>query len=125
MSAESTLASRITEARETKGLTPGQTANRVGVKLKTYRNWENGTTEPRANRLQMLAGVLGVPLLWLIQGAEEHDPVLDQASKLDQLESKLERLNSLQREAAQLASELSVELARIRHVEEELEELAA
>lgn len=125
MSEEYCLAHRIKEARDTKGLSDAALANRVGVKLKTYQNWETGKTEPRANKLQMLAGVLGVPLLWLIQGAAEHDPVVDQTSRLDQLEAKLDRLIALQREVAQLTTELAGELASIRHVERELDELAA
>ena len=125
MPEQSSLAARICEAREMKKLTPAQTANRVGVKLKTFQNWESGRTEPRANRLQMLAGVLGVPLFWLIQGGEEHDPVLDQSARLDQLEVKMERLHALQRELTQLTSELSAELAHLRDVDDQLEELVA
>ena len=125
MTGETNFATRLKEARENKGMSTAEIANRIGVRLRTYENWEDGKTEPRANRLQMLAGVLGVSLLWLIQGAEQHDPVIDQATRLDQLEAKLERLNSLQREVTQLTTELSNELTRMRHVERELDELAA
>jgi hypothetical protein len=35
------------------------------------RNWENDISEPRANRLSMLAGLLNVSMMWLINGEGE------------------------------------------------------
>ena len=38
------------------------------MRPQTLRNWEEDRAEPRANRLQMLAGMLDVSLVWLISG---------------------------------------------------------
>jgi hypothetical protein len=37
----------------------------------TLDAWENDWKEPRANRLQMLTGMLGVSLRWLLTGVGE------------------------------------------------------
>ena len=63
-----TLGDRITGAREASGLSQSELARRLGVKLATIRTWENDQAEPRANKLQMLAGMLGVSIMWLLTG---------------------------------------------------------
>jgi transcriptional regulator with XRE-family HTH domain len=64
----STFGDRMTGAREATGLSQADLAKRLGVKVKTIRAWENDRSEPRANRLQMLAGILGVSIMWLLNG---------------------------------------------------------
>jgi len=64
----STFGDRLVLAREAMGLGQGQLARRMGVKLQTLRNWEEDRSEPRANRLQMLAGMLNVSMVWLMSG---------------------------------------------------------
>ena len=66
-----TFGDRLAAAREALGLTQSQLANKVGVRLKTLENWEQDRSEPRANRLQMLAGVLNVSIVWLLTGEGE------------------------------------------------------
>lgn len=66
-----TLGDRLTGAREAAGLTQKELATKVGVKLETVRAWENDIKEPRANRLQMLSGILGVSLQWILSGQGE------------------------------------------------------
>lgn len=74
------LGKRIKASRKAKGWTQSELAQRLGVKDKTIADWESEKSEPRASRLANLAGVLGVPLLWLIAGGEQppeigsHDP---------------------------------------------------
>jgi len=63
-----TFGDRIAAAREARGLTQAQVAAQLGVRARTLRSWEDDQAEPRANRLQMLAGVLGVSLRWLMTG---------------------------------------------------------
>ncbi len=63
-----TFGDRVTGAREAAGMTQKELAKRLGVKLATLEGWENDLSEPRANKLQMLAGVLGVSLTWLLEG---------------------------------------------------------
>ncbi|UYV35997.1 helix-turn-helix domain-containing protein [Rhodobacteraceae bacterium D3-12] len=66
-----TLGDRITGAREAAGMTQKELAKRLGVKLTTIRSWENDMSEPRANKLSMLAGLLNVSMRWLLEGEGE------------------------------------------------------
>ena len=63
-----TIGDRIAGAREASGLSQSEMARKLGVKVKTVRGWENDLTEPRANKLQMLSGLLNVSLMWLLNG---------------------------------------------------------
>lgn len=66
-----TLGDRLTAAREGAGLSPEALAGRVGVSAETLAAWEADMSEPRANRLSTLAGVLNVSLRWLLTGVGE------------------------------------------------------
>ena len=72
-----TFGDRLAAAREAASLTQKELALKVGIKLSTLRNWENDLSEPRANRLNMLAGLLGVSLSWLLTGEGEGVGVSD------------------------------------------------
>lgn len=63
-----TFGDRMAGAREAMGLSQSELAKQLGVKLKTLRAWEDDLTEPRANKLQMLSGILNVSLMWLLTG---------------------------------------------------------
>ncbi len=63
-----TFGDRLTGAREGAGLTQEDLARRLGIRLTTLQNWEEDMSEPRANRLQMLAGMLNVSIRWLLTG---------------------------------------------------------
>lgn len=66
-----TLGDRIAGAREAAGLSQRELAHRLGIGEETLLKWEEDRAEPRANRVQMLAGVLGVSLSWLLTGRGE------------------------------------------------------
>ena len=66
-----TFGDRLAAAREAAELSQKNLAKRLGVKAKTVAAWENDLSEPRANRLQMLAGLLNVSLMWLLNGEGE------------------------------------------------------
>ncbi len=82
-----TFGDRVAAARDAAGLSREELSRRLGVKLKTVIGWEEDLAEPRANKLQMLSGVLNVSLMWLLNGegdglespedAYEMSPVLD------------------------------------------------
>lgn len=63
-----TFGDRLAAAREAAGLSQADLAQRLGVKTRVVEQWEADAKEPRANRLQMLAGMLGVSLMWLLSG---------------------------------------------------------
>ena len=54
-----TFGDRLAGARDAAGMTQAQLARRIGVKKATLVGWEEDLSEPRANRLSMLAGVSG------------------------------------------------------------------
>lgn len=66
-----TFGDRLAGARDAAGLTQEALAAKIGVKPSVISGWENDIKEPRANRLQMLSGILGVSLSWLLTGQGE------------------------------------------------------
>ncbi|WP_173934626.1 helix-turn-helix domain-containing protein [Chelativorans sp. Marseille-P2723] len=66
---EDTLGGRISLGREAVGLSVEEAACHLGVLAETWRDWECDRDAPRANRLTMMAGLLGVSPCWLLTGA--------------------------------------------------------
>ena len=66
-----TFGDRLAAAREMADMTQPELARRLGVRVATLRSWENDLSEPRANRLSMMAGLLNVSMMWLINGQGE------------------------------------------------------
>lgn len=86
-----TFGDRIVSAREALGLSRAQLSRRLGVGEETLADWEADRAEPRANKLQMLAGVLNVSLVWLMAGEGEGAPEIvdDRAADAETLLSEL------------------------------------
>ncbi|MGJ8625712.1 MAG: helix-turn-helix domain-containing protein [Sulfitobacter sp.] len=61
-----TFGDRVAAAREKSGMSQSALAKRLGVRPATLRSWEDDLSEPRANRLSILAGLLNVSMMWLI-----------------------------------------------------------
>jgi transcriptional regulator with XRE-family HTH domain len=82
-----TFGDRVAAARENAQMTQASLAKSLGVKQSTLRGWEDDLSEPRANRLATLAGVLGVSMMWLINGegegleAPEEGPTADASAR--------------------------------------------
>jgi transcriptional regulator with XRE-family HTH domain len=66
-----TFGDRVAAAREAAGMSQKQLARRLGVKIGTVRGWEDDLSEPRANKLSMMAGLLNVSIIWLLTGEGE------------------------------------------------------
>ena len=66
-----TFGDRVAAARELAEMTQTQLARRLGVRVATLRSWEEDMSEPRANRLSIMAGLLNVSMMWLINGQGE------------------------------------------------------
>lgn len=102
-----TFGDRLTAAREAAGMTQESLAKRIGVKKTTLSNWEDDLSEPRANRLSMLAGLLNVSMMWLIngegQGVENVDKEPDSADLTEIILEIREMKSELHAKAEQLA----------------------
>jgi transcriptional regulator with XRE-family HTH domain len=106
-----TFGDRLTGAREAAGLSQAELAKRLGVKVKTLRAWEGDQSEPRANRLSILCGILGVSLIWLLTGdggVAWAEPAEDGDGQL------LEEIGAMRREAGALAERLALLEGRLR-----------
>ena len=98
-------------ARDATGLTVAQLARRVGVKTATIQAWESDRSQPRANRLATLAGVLNVSLSWVLHGIGTAPAEQSVGTGQDDL-GQLERLKRLQEESEQLVAQIEDDLAR-------------
>ncbi len=110
-----TLGDRIVAAREAVGYSQKKLASRLGVKLKTVQGWEEDRTEPRANKAQMMSGILGVSLVWLLSG--EGDGVLeptDAPSGSEDIQGILDEIRSLRTDMTQTTRKLSTVEKRLR-----------
>lgn len=114
---QATFGDRLAGARDAAGLTQKDLARRLGVKLGTLRNWEDDLNEPRANKLQMASGLLGVSLTWLLTGTgdgpdqpEDNAPMPDDARAI---------LNEMRR----MRTEMQAGAARLGQLEKRLRTL--
>lgn len=104
-----TLGDRLTAAREAQGLGTAELARRLGVKLKTIEAWENDTSEPRANKLQMVAGLLKVSIRWLLTGEGEG---LSEPATLTEMEADAKALLRDLQEMRQQMTELATRMGK-------------
>ncbi len=112
-----TFGDRLTGAREAAGLTQAELARRLGVRLKTLQDWENDLADPRANRLQMVAGMLSVSLMWLLTGRGDGLSAPVEAMPADTgARAALEELRALRTETAAMAERMGRLEKRLRGV---------
>ncbi|MEM7927548.1 helix-turn-helix domain-containing protein, partial [Morganella morganii] len=69
---------RIKQARLAKKMTQAELAEKVGVTPQSVQQWES-VTEPKKNRVVIIAEILGVDANWLLFGSDTRDgiPVKD------------------------------------------------
>jgi HTH-type transcriptional regulator, cell division transcriptional repressor len=108
-----TLGGRIWRARDAMNLTAKDLADRLGVRTDTISAWERDRSEPRTNRLFMLAGVLGVTPAWLIAGIGE-PPKDDLTNSVSgQLRDQLAQVKKLHEQTGRAIAALEMELNRV------------
>ena len=96
-------------------------ASRVGVRAQTIEAWENDAKEPRANRLQMLAGLLGVSLSWLLTGkGDGPDGPIETTEISEDLNRLLTDLRDLRAQIANSADRMARLEKRLRAAIKEL-----
>jgi transcriptional regulator with XRE-family HTH domain len=110
-----TLGDRIAAARRAAGMSEAECARRLGVLADTLGAWEADQGEPRANRLQMLAGVLGVSLRWLITGQGE-GPDAARAGVGPDARAALGELRGLAAEVGRLSERIARSEQRLRRL---------
>ena len=105
-----TFGDRLEAARESYGMSQTELAQRLGVRDTTIKSWEADEWEPRGNRLQMLAGMLNVSLMWLLSGRGEGVAAPDAHDVRDQIalpvRSALADISRLRRQMQALGAEL-------------------
>ena len=113
-----TFGDRLAAAREAAGLTQAELAKRLGVKTSVVQAWEDDIKEPRANRLQMLSGMLNVTLSWLLTGQGEGvDGPFDEASLSDH------SMQLLLADIGALRAEMTQSVERMGQLEKRLRKL--
>lgn len=111
---QATLGDRLAAAREAAGLGQSALASRLGVRLKTLRGWENDLAEPRANRLQMLAAMLGVSLRWLLTGEGEDVTPPPDTQEPPELQHTLDELRRIRGEMLAMSERIGQMEKRLR-----------
>lgn len=107
-----TMGGRLSRARDALELSAAQLARRLGVQTATIQAWESDRSQPRANRLSMLAGVLNVSPSWLLYGVGTAPQEDTRSEMARSLESQLERLKRLHEETAEIITQLEIDLKR-------------
>ena len=108
-----TLGGRIWRARDALDLSTQQLARRLGVKTETIAAWEGDRSEPRANRLIMLAGVLGVSPTWLLSGIGEAPSAQSLESAFNVVRMQLAKLKQQHERTGTAIETLDAELRRL------------
>tara|TARA_R110002020_G_scaffold183962_1_gene380537 strand:- start:13766 stop:14161 length:396 start_codon:yes stop_codon:yes gene_type:complete len=90
-----TLGGRITRARDLAALSLEDAASHIGVTDETLAEWESDRSEPRANKIMTLAGVLGVSPAWLISGTGDAPQAPGISVAVDEMSGEINRLREL------------------------------
>ncbi len=112
-----TFGDRLGAAREAKGLTVEGLAEKIGVDMRKVEDWENDADAPRANRIQILAGLLNVSIVWLISGESNG------SSHVADTYERSMGVNDALGEISQLKATLSGALGKLEKLERRLQEI--
>lgn len=118
-----TFGDRVAGAREAAGMTRPQLARRLGIKRATLEGWEEDVSEPRANKLSMLSGLLNVSIPWLLTGDGEGPagPEDGADDSLSDVPGILQELRVLRTELRSRADQVARLEKRIRRLTEAAE----
>ena len=108
-----TFGGRLLRAREASGLTTKELAWRLGVSAQTIKAWECDRSQPSAQRMNRLAGLVNVSLSWLLHGLGTAPADPEDAASAKLVGEQLAKLKLLHAETGQL----------IHHIENRLDKL--
>ncbi len=112
-----TFGDRVAGARDAANMTQSQLARRLGVKKSTIAAWEQDLSEPRANRLSMMAGVLNVSIMWLLTGEGEGAATpQEDASQNNDLSSALAEMRAIRNDMRSSGERLARLEKRLREM---------
>ena len=118
-----TFGDRVAGAREAGGMSQAQLARRLGVKTATLSAWEDDLSEPRANKLSMMAGLLNVSIVWLLTGEGDGAPAPAEgdATNADMagILAELREIRAAMRATSERAARLEKRLRAVVHAQEE------
>ena len=122
-----TFGDRVAAAREMAEMTQPELARRLGVRVATLRSWEEDLSEPRANRLSIMAGLLNVSMMWLINGQGEGlDAPVEESTLPASATDILNELRELRTDMIQKAEQLGRLEKKLRMaLREEVDDRAA
>ncbi|MEZ5811578.1 MAG: helix-turn-helix transcriptional regulator [Rhizobiaceae bacterium] len=107
-----TLGGRLSRAREAAGMSTAQLARRLGIKTATLQSWESDRSEPRANRLATMAGILNVSLAWLMHGLGDSPSEDINSDVVNLVRGHLKQMKSLRDKTSVIIERLESELQR-------------
>jgi len=113
------IGERLREERVRAGISQRELARRLGLRVQTVRNWEADRSEPRSNRLQMLAGFLNVSMIWLLTG-NGTGPSVERRERGGpaELTSILDEVRTLRLDSARIGERLGKLETRLRQISE-------
>ena len=112
---DTTLGGRVCQAREAAGMTVGQVISRLGVRKATYLAWEADRSEPRANKLVALAGILNVSPTYLLSGLGRATPQpTNNQQTIDELRLNVEQLEQTLEAAKRMLSQIKTQAKKVK-----------
>jgi transcriptional regulator with XRE-family HTH domain len=110
-----TFGDRLAGARDAAGLGQKALAEKLGVKTSVIQGWEDDLKEPRANRLQMVSGILSVSMSWLLTGEGDGPEAPDEENLMtSDLADLLVEMRALRGQIAQSGEKLGRLEKRLR-----------
>lgn len=95
-SKRSEFGARLHAARESKGLSQAQMADKLGIAQQSYAAWERRNVALRADQLQQLAAILGIGVDQLLGHAPKPARAAGPVGKLRQVFERASKLSRAQ-----------------------------
>jgi transcriptional regulator with XRE-family HTH domain len=112
---DTTLGGRVFQAREAANMTVAQVINRLGVRKATYMAWEADRSEPRANKLVALAGILNISPTYLLSGLGRATPQPPKhLQTIDALRLEIEQLEQTLKTANKMLSRIKSQAKKVK-----------